>query len=61
MNLTLGDVIKLADRYEIIYITSGFAESLRNGEEVIGFPHLKCGDYMGEHFPQEIVERIYNF
>lgn len=52
--------VKLEDRYEIIYITSGFAEPLKKGEEVIGFPPLKLGDYMGEHFSQEIVERIYN-
>lgn len=51
--------VKLDDKYEIIYITSGFAQALKNGEEVTGFPPLKCGDYMGEHFPPEIVERIY--
>lgn len=52
--------VKLDDRYEIMYITSGFAEALKKGEDTAGFPPLKPGDYMGEHFPPEIVERIYN-
>ncbi len=59
-SIIISRPIKLGDTCEIMYITSGFAEAQRNGEEKTGFPQLHMGDYMGGHFPPEIVERIYD-
>lgn len=59
-SIVISRPVKLADRYDIMYITSGFAEAQKKGEDTGGFPPLQPGDYMGGHFPPEIVERIYN-
>jgi len=46
-------------KYDIIFITSGYVERQRRGEQISAFPPLNLGDMMAKYFPPGVVERIY--